>query len=203
MKLSYTLTMKKLQISTSGIRQGCNGSTLLFLLITSCIITFIEINTRGFCNAVCRIAVSCFAGDGLQFLYLVEDAKTAIKALATAAKECRLDINNSNSNILIYNMKDFPEEIEGIKTTNQIKYLGTVISNKRNCFNEHKDIIFKTANRYMSQTASVAAKSCNRLMIGKVFWKSASLPSMLHSTEAIFLTKEETNKLRITENKVY
>ena len=144
---------------TSGIRQGCNGPTLLFLLITYCIITYLEINTRGFCNAICRIAALFFADDGLQFAHSVEDAKTAIKALTTVAKECGLDINKSKSNILIYNMKDSPEEIEGIKITNQIKHLGTVVSNKRNCFYEDKERIFKTANRYMGQTASVAARS--------------------------------------------
>ena len=40
-------------------------------------------------------------------------------------------------------------------------------------------------------------------MIGKVFWKGVALPSLLHSTEAIFLTKDEINKLQTLENKAY
>ena len=96
-----------------------------------------------------------------------------------------------------------PEEIEGIKVKNQIKYLGTTITNKKDCFQEHKKQIINKAHKYINQTASVAARSCNRLMIGKVFWKGVALPSLLHSTEAIFLTKDEINKLQILENKAY
>ena len=63
--------------------------------------------------------------------------------------------------------------------------------------------MFKKAFTFTNQTASIAARSCNRLLIGKVFWKGVALPSLLHSMEAIFLTKAELSKLQIIENKVY
>ena len=63
--------------------------------------------------------------------------------------------------------------------------------------------MFKKAFKFINQTASIAARSCNRLMVGKVFWKGVALPSLLHSMEAIYLTKAEINKLQIIENKVY
>ena len=59
------------------------------------------------------------------------------------------------------------------------------------------------AHEYINQTASIAARSCNRLMIGRVFWKGVALPSLLHSTEAIFLTKDEIDKLQVPDNKAY
>ena len=180
---------------TSGIRQGCNGSTLLFLLITYCIITYLELKTNGFRNAICRIVAIFFADDGLQIAHTVEEARTAIKALVQIAGECGLEINKTKSNILIYNMKDPPTDIEGIEVTDSVKYLGTKIANKRNCFQEHKKQIFKKAYKFINQTASIAARSCNRLMVGKVFWKGVALPSLLHSMEAIYLTKAEINKL--------
>ena len=34
---------------------------------------------------------------------------------------------------------------------------------------------------------SVIAKSCNKLMTGKTYWKSAALPAILHGTEVIYL----------------
>ena len=119
------------------------------------------------------------------------------------AGDCGLSLNKEKSNILAYNVRNPPEEIEEIKLTENIKYLGTTISNKRNCFRDHKEQIIERAYRFSNQTASVAARSCNRLMIGKTFWKGVALPSVLHSTEAIAFTKEEINKLQVIENRSY
>ena len=80
-----------------------------------------------------------FADDGLQIAQTVEEANIAIKALILIAGECGLEINKTKSSILTYNMKDPPGAIEGIEVTNSVKYLGTKITNKRNCFKEHKD----------------------------------------------------------------
>ena len=48
---------------------------------------------------------------------------------------------------------------------------------------------------------AVIVKSCNKLMIGKTYWKSAALPEILHGTEIIYLNKKHINKLQIEENK--
>ena len=47
---------------------------------------------------------------------------------------------------------------------------------------------------------AVIAKSCNKLMIGKTFWKSAALHAILRGTEVIYLNKKHINKLQIEEN---
>ena len=43
---------------------------------------------------------------------------------------------------------------------------------------------------------AVIAKSCNKLMIGKTYWKSAALPAILHGTEVTYLNKKHINKLQ-------
>ena len=48
---------------------------------------------------------------------------------------------------------------------------------------------------------AVIAKSCNTLMIGKTYWKSAALLAILHRTEVIYLNKKHIDKLQIEENK--
>ena len=48
---------------------------------------------------------------------------------------------------------------------------------------------------------AVIAKSCNKLLIGKTYWKSAALSSILHGTEVIFLSKKYISVLQTEKNK--
>ena len=64
--------------------------------------------------------------------YNIEEAKGNIKILMKICRECGLEINKDKSNILIFNMEDKPEKIEGIKVTENIKYVGIEIEGKRN-----------------------------------------------------------------------
>ena len=48
---------------------------------------------------------------------------------------------------------------------------------------------------------AVIAKSCNKILIGKTYWKCVALPSILHGTEAIYLSNNYLPDLQIEENK--
>ena len=48
---------------------------------------------------------------------------------------------------------------------------------------------------------AIIAKSCNIILIGKTYWKSAALPAMLHGTEAIYLSNTYLANLQNEENK--
>ena len=48
---------------------------------------------------------------------------------------------------------------------------------------------------------AVIAKSCNKILIGKPYWKCAALPSILHRTEAIYLSNNYLADLQIEKNK--
>ena len=48
---------------TSGIRQGCNASSNLFLLITYCIIEKLYDNLSGVNTNICKIVALFFADD--------------------------------------------------------------------------------------------------------------------------------------------
>lgn len=52
-------------------------------------------------------------------------------------------------------------------------------------------------------TFSIIAKSCHKITIGKVYWKSVCLPSILYGTNILNFTETEINKLQIIENSVY
>lgn len=101
------------------------------------------------------------------------------------------------------NKEQQPEEIEGIHVTSKIKYLGVTISNTRNCFKEHKEMMIKKARRFANTTYSIISKSCNKMLIGKTFWKSLALPSIMYGIDIMELTKTELRTLQTIEHGVY
>ena len=52
-------------------------------------------------------------------------------------------------------------------------------------------------------TYSVIEKSCNKLLIGKTFWKSIALPSPMYGTNIIHLTDGNIREIHKIENSVY
>ena len=60
----------------------------------------------------------------------------------------------------------------------------------------------KRAKIYSSMMPAIIAKSCNIILIGKTYWKSAALPAILHGTEAIYLSNTYLANLQKEENKV-
>ena len=65
-----------------------------------------------------------------------------------------------------------------------------------------RSTMIEKAQKMANMTYSVIAKSCNKWLIGKTFWKGLVLPSVLYGTNVILLTENETRKLQIIENGV-
>ena len=59
------------------------------------------------------------------------------------------------------------------------------------------------AGKRANITYSVIEKSCNKLLIGKTFWKGIALPSLLYGTNIINLTDDNIRELQKIENSVY
>ena len=187
---------------TSGIRQGCTGSTSLFKLITFKIIERME-KEKGFSDELFKLIILFYADDGLLLANSLRDAERNIDVLINISRECGLEINLDKSNILIFNQRNQPVDIKGIKVVNNLKYLGVTLNNGRDCFKIHKQNMFKKAKRLANQTYPVIAKSCNKILIGKTFWKSLALPSILYGANIVELTKTDIEKLQTIENSVY
>ena len=133
--------IKDLEIEiSSGIRQGCTGSTTLFKLITYKIMEKME-KQRGFVDDMFKINMLYFADDGLQLSLTRNDAARNIKLLIEASREWGLEVNEAKCNIIIYNLKLQPTEIQNIKVVKEIKYLGITLSNGRDCFKKHKELM--------------------------------------------------------------
>ena len=112
-------------------------------------------------------------------------------------------MNKEKSNILIYNQREQPDTIANIKICNKIKYLGITIENKKNCFREHKKEKLNKAKQLANMTYSITERSCNRLLVGKGYWKGVGLAVTLYGAEILDYSKEELEKLQRIENKVY
>ena len=90
-------------------------------------------------------------------------------------------IKRKVATVLIFNMKDKPQEIAGIRISNTVKYLGITINDTKNLFKEHKRLMIEKAIRMANITYSVVARSCARMLIGKTSGKV--LPSRQYCTE--------------------
>ena len=91
---------------TSGIRQGCNASSNLFLLITYCIIEKLYDNLSGVNTNICKIVALFFADDGMILMQSLRETKESIQVLMNIAEECGMNINKDKSNIMIFNHKE-------------------------------------------------------------------------------------------------
>ena len=82
---------------TSGIKQGCNGSTVLFLLITYIIIEELNKLRMGFKIKKLKINNLLFADDGILLSETIEETEILISQLQEIGKQCGLEINEEKS----------------------------------------------------------------------------------------------------------
>lgn len=102
-----------------------------------------------------------------------------------------------------YTLQTGQNVIRGIKVVEQIKYLGVIIDNKRNIYAKHIEERLVKAKRLERMTFGIIEKSCNRLLIGKVYWKNICLPAILYGLDIMKLNTKDIDKLQVIENNVY
>lgn len=187
---------------TSGIKQGCTGSTTLFKMITYKIIKELEEKGEGYSDDAIKIGSLFFADDGLVLAKDIETAKRNIEILINICEKYGLQLNKEKSNIMIYNIEHNVQDIEGIKVVNNIKYLGMIIDNTREMFTTHKKKTLEKAEKMANMTYPIIAKSCNKVLVGKTYWKGVALPTILYGAPIVNWKESEIQKLQRIENGV-
>ena len=167
-RLHGNILRKNINI-TNGIRQGCAGSTMLFKFITYMIISELNRRGTGYRDENINIKSLYFADDGLLLANSIENAKDTLKIVIQISREFGLKMNKEKSNIMIFNMKEHPEQIEGIKVVDKIKNLRIEIDNKGKYFKTQRIKILEKARKLANMTYAVIEKSCNKLLIGKTY----------------------------------
>ena len=188
---------------TSGIKQGCTGSTALFKLITYEIIKEIERHGEGIEIDNNILHSLFFADDSLTLANTKENAMKNLKILTKISESFGLRINKEKSNILVYNSNENIKEIEGIQVTEKIRYLGIIIDNKKDLFESHRQDVLKRAKIFLSLMHKVLGKCVNRMLVGKTYWKCMIIPSLLHGTGVMTFNEKEIKVLQGIENTVY
>ena len=144
-----------------------------------------------------------FADDGLLMTQNLGDMKKLLKQINEISKELGMKINKDKSMILTINAPEVIDQVEGIHTQESFKYLGVTVCKDRDCFKLHKEGKIKDCRRLSNLTYSVITKSCNKVLIGKTYWKSVVLPSVLYGTAAVMWNVNELKELQTEENKVW
>ena len=95
------------------------------------------------------------------------------------------------------------KEIEGIEVVRSMKYLGVEINDTDDIFKIQKIKMQEKAETIAKNTYSVIEKCCNKVLIGKTFWKGVALPSILMGNQVTNLNKTQIKELQTIENGVY
>ena len=193
---------KNMEINV-GIKQGCTASTTFLKLITYVIMKSIEENGNEYEVEGMKIGSLFFADDSLGIAKNEKDARENLKIIIETSRKFGLEVNKEKSNILIYNKEEEITRIEEIEVVKKIKYLGLEIDDDRDMFKSQRKIIIDKIKRYKPITNQVIETSCNRLLIGKTFWKQVVMTGALHGVGLINLAKTEMDELQVAENEVY
>ena len=188
---------------TSGIKQGCTASTVFFKLITYLIIDKLE--REGEMVEVGGVGLNSlwFADDSLIMSNSVEGTRRNIRLVREVSRSFGLEINEDKSAILVFKGDPGVGEIEGIKVVKNFKYLGLNIGDGNDIFEKHKvDTIKKAAGR-ATGVGMVVEKSCNKLLVGKTWWKNGILPGILLGVGVMRLKEKQIEDLQVIENRVY
>ena len=188
---------------TGGVRQGCGCSALLFTIVTYYIIDKIKENNTGYSDDEIQIQCLFYADDAVILAQERSQLEKMIVTLEKAADECGLKLNREKCKILKFNGRDEEANIKGLELVKEIKYLGIKITNNRMWYKEQVKRSIETGAKINNFLYSVIGKTCNKLMIGKVFWKSVATPKFMYGQEIIPYTKADIAALQRIDNKAY
>ena len=130
-------------------------------------------------------------------------AEKDLETLKCVSERYGLEINTEKSNIMVFNRKEDFNQIGGIKTTESMKYLEVYMSNERNSYREHIDKQMIKAKKLENATYSMIESSCNRVIVGKAYWKNICVPAILYGLNTAKVTEKDIQKLQVIENNVY
>ena len=173
---------------TSGIRQGCSISTLLFKMVTFNIIE--ELERKGKKYQVDRYTGNSLwiADDATLIAGSREDMETNIRILRDSAREYGLEISQEKSKIIQIRGTERPRTIGGFEIVEKVKYLGVTVGGKgRDIFKYERDSLIEKAQKKANQIKGYIRKSYDITTVGKAVWKLQAIPALLYGKQVVII----------------
>ena len=126
-----------------------------------------------------------------------------IDVLVRKSAEIGMTVNKSKCNVLVFNRKTDVRSIKGMNVVKDVKYLGVRVSSGKDLFKVHRENVGLKARKMNNMTYSVIHKSCNRVLIGKTYWKSVVLPGLLYGSSVFCWNVSDIERLQKCENAVW
>ena len=195
--------MKREVCVNSGIKQGCPLSTTLFKLVTFMIIRKLEEEGVEYEVEGRNASSLFFADDSMLFSKSRQDAERNLEIMVEVGRIYGLEINKEKSKVLVYNGRENYTEVGGIEVVKEFKYLGLYLDDEDDIYRKQKEVMLSKAKTHENMTYQVVENSCNKVMIGKTYWKSMVLPTVLYGAGLMNVSEAQTNRVQSTENGVY
>merc|ERR1711891_24250 len=189
---------------TSGIRQGCCISTLLFKMVTFKIIE--KLRSKGVKYQVDRYNGNSIwlADDSTLIAGSKKSMQTNIRILKKKAQEYGLKMNDSKSKIIQVRGTEKARRIEGLEVVETVKYLGVTLGGVgRDVFREERNNVVERAQKKALALHSYVKKSYDVASVGKTLWKQQAVPGIMFGKQVVTLNKNIREKLQVIENNVY
>ena len=123
--------------------------------------------------------------------------------LETVIADLGMAVNKNKCNVLVFNRRVDVNSIRGMNVVKTVEYLGVKVSSSRDIFKVHREDVKLRARRMTNVTHSVVHKSCNRVLIGKTYWKSIVMPSLLYGSSVFCWKLCAMERLQKCENAVW
>ena len=194
--------MKETIEVTCGIRQGCSISTLLFKMVTFCIIEDIQKNGKMYGIREYEGNSLWLANDATLIAKSRENVEDNIKALIKAGGIHGLNLNKLKTKIIQVRGENIRKIDE--YTVEEVQYLGIKIGGRgRNIFQAENKIWLEKAEKKANELIPQIKKSFDKVVVGKAIWKLMSVPGILFGRSVVVTPRTTIEKVQRIENKVW
>ena len=188
---------------TSGIRQGCCISTLLFKLVTFKIIEELR-KEKVYKVGVFEDNSIWLADDATLIAEDLPTLKKLLERLSRSGGEYGLQINEKKTKIMRIKGQKSKMQIEEYEEVTEATYLGVTIGGRfRDIFEKENKKVLDEVDRKVNTIMAEVRKSADKAIVGKAIWKLVSIPSILFGRAVVPTNNTLIKGIQRRENRVW
>ena len=197
---STTIQLGKMRSNievTSGIRQGCSISTLLFKMVTFTMIE--EINNRAVRYKKGKYdGISLWLADDATIIpSSVKDLLEALDILKLTGRKNGLGPNREKTKIMVIRGTNINSKIGDYEVVEEVKYLGIQLGGRgKDIFGAENKTWLEKAEKRANALIGQVKSSCDMVVVGKAIWKAMDIPAALYDRAVIPTSEKGIKKLQ-------